>query len=85
MPSTWLPCWYSSSEKWLEAVKQRPCALGQDEIDRRREAASQALASSRLDGYKPTEMDTHVSELWVTGRLDTEEIIQFYKFLMQRQ
>ena len=30
-------------------------------------------------------MDTTISELWVTGRLDTEEQIQFYKFLMQRQ
>ena len=50
-------------------------SISPEEIARRRKAMAEAVWSARMAGLgKPTEEDSALSELWITGQITHEEL-----------
>lgn len=45
----------------------------------RAEAAEQAWASARLEGFEPTAEDLKVNQLWIDGKLSAEDLVKIHK------
>jgi hypothetical protein len=62
-----------------ERLMEAPCPLTDEERTRRAEASAQALANARLEGFEPTIEDLKANQLWIDGKLTTEDLVKLHK------
>lgn len=45
----------------------------------RAEAATQALANARIEGFIPTAEDLALNQLWIDSQISTQDLIEIHK------
>lgn len=61
----------------LEEYEQRPITLSEVEIEERRNDLMNFRGSSIIAGYNPSEEDDKLMELFITGRVSEEEMLEY--------
>lgn len=56
-----------------------PSPLSAEQRAQRAEAAEQAWASARLEGFEPTAEDLKINRLWIDGKLSAEDLVKLHK------
>lgn len=62
-----------------QRLAEAPSTLSSEERARRIEAAEQALANARLEGFEPTTEDLKTNQLWIDGKITTEDLVKIHK------
>lgn len=60
-------------------LNEAPSPLSIEERANRVEAVDQALASARLEGFEPVAEDLKLNQLWIDGKITTEELVKIHK------
>lgn len=73
--------WKRLADAYRDYVPPAPLVDTGPEFAKRRDAAREALASMRLAGGEPTAAFLALTERWIVGELDEEQVIEEIKRL----
>lgn len=73
--------WKRLANAYRDHVPPEPVVDTDPEVARRRGAAREALSSMRLAGGEPTAAFLALTERWIAGELDEEQVIEEIKRL----
>lgn len=76
--------WNRLADAYRDHVPPEPVVDTDPEVARRRDAAREALGNMRLAGGVPTPEFSALTERWIAGELDEEEVIEEIKRMHAR-